>query len=455
MKPPRAHESPGSEVRRRLLDAGLDPTAPILVGCSGGLDSVTLLHLLRFGGGHDPSALVVGHFDHGMRPGSAADAAWVRGLCRAWGLPIREGVAREPIDNETAARRARWRFLEAAAAEVGARAIVTAHHADDQVETVVHHLLRGTGPRGLAGMAARDGLRVRPLLEVRRATIAGWAEARGLPVRPDPTNREPTNPRNHLRLEGLPLLESIRPGAAGGILRTARLAAEAEAALVEAEDLLRPTLVLRFSQGLITADIEALLALRPALRSRMLRRFVRDVGGRLDEAGTRAAMQFTMGRSGGNDGRLTGGVVLRRSMGVLEIEGPDRGPRPASENLEIPDRSPGSAVITVGGEKWRVDWGLERTPGVWTAVLPLTAEDFPLRVREWRAGDRVREGERERSVARIWSAERVPLHERVRRPVVEDGTGRLLWVPGSVLARPETEASGAPFFMEIARVDNS
>ena len=455
MNRPRANESPGIEVRRRLLDCGVDATATILVACSGGLDSVTLLHLLRFGGGHDPAALVVGHFDHGMRPESAADAAWVRGLCRGWGVPIQEGVATEPIENETDARRARWRFLETAAAEVGAEGIVTAHHADDQVETVVHHLMRGTGPRGLAGMPPRDGLRIRPLLEVRRATLADWAAERGLPVRLDPTNQEPTNPRNHLRLEGLPLLESIRPGAAGGILRSARLAGQAEAALGEAEDLLRTTIVRRSSPHRITADVDALFRLGPALRSRLLRRFVRDVGGRLDEAGTRAAMQFTMGRSGGGDCSLTGGVVLRRSMGELEIEGPGRDARPPNERLEIPDRRPGSAVIAIGGEPWRVAWGSEGPPGPWSAVLPLAPGDFPLRVREWRAGDRVREGERERSVARIWSAERVPLHERARRPVVEDGTGRLVWVPGSVLVRPESEAPRAPLFMEIARVDQN
>jgi tRNA(Ile)-lysidine synthase len=424
------------------------------VACSGGLDSVTLLHLLRFGGGHDPTALLVAHFDHRMRPGSGDDAAWVRGLCRAWGVPIREGSAVGGLRGETAARRARWRFLEGVAADVGAVGVVTAHHADDQVETVVHHLLRGTGPRGMAGMTVREGQRIRPLLDVRRATIADWAKERGLPLRLDPTNREATTPRNHLRLEGLPLLESIRPGAALGVLRSARLAGQAEAALCDAEDLLWPSIVQRTSPGRITADLEALVRLGPALRARLLRRLARDVGGRLDEAGTRAAMQFAIGRSGGSVCGLTGGVVLRRSLGVLEIEGPTRGPRQPDEGLDIPDRGPGSATVAIGGESWRVAWGSERSPSTWTAALNLASRDFPLRVRVWRAGDRVRVGRRERSVSRTLSAEGVPLHERRLRPVVEDCSGRLLWVPGSVLLRPEIGAATTPLFMEIARADN-
>jgi len=454
MSRPRSPEHLGLRVRGRLRECGVAPGDLLVVACSGGLDSVTLLHLLRFGGGHEPTALVVGHFDHRMRPGSRDDAAWVRGLCRGWGVSIREGFAAGALRSETDARRERWRFLEEVATELGAVGIVTAHHADDQVETVVHHVLRGTGPRGMAGMAARDGVRFRPLLEVDRATIERWAEARGLPMRLDPTNLEAFNPRNHLRLEGLPLLESIRPGAKRGILRSARLAGQAETALSQAEDLLLPSIVERVSADRISADLTAIVAMGSALRARLLRRLARDVGGRLDEAGTRAAMEFTIGRSGGGVCRLSGGVVLRRSLGVLEVEGPGRGPEPTDQLLEIPSPRPGSGVVAIGGEGWRVAWGSDGRPGPWAASLPVDADDFPLRVRRWRAGDRVRRQQHERSVSRIWSMEGVPLHERERRPVVEDQRGRLVWVPGSVLGRREIEPPTTPFFMEFARVDN-
>jgi tRNA(Ile)-lysidine synthase len=454
MSRPHSPEDAGLQVKGHLHDCGVSPGDLLIVACSGGLDSVTLLHLLRFGGGHEPTALVVGHFDHRMRPGSRDDAAWVRGLCRGWGVPIREGFAAGQLSSETDARRERWRFLEGIATELGAVGVVTAHHADDQVETVVHHVLRGTGPRGMSGMATRDGMRVRPLLEIDRATIESWAEARGLPMRLDPTNLEALNPRNHLRLEGLPLLESIRPGARRGILRSARLAGQAEAALSQAEGLLLPSIVERALPDRVEADLVALVAMGSALRARLLRRLARDVGGRLDEAGTRAAMEFTIGRSGGGVCRLAGGVVLRRSLGVLEIEGPGRGPEPADQLLEIQSPAPGSGVVAIGGERWRVEWGSAGAPGPWAASLPRDALDFPLRVRRWRAGDRVRREEQERSVSRLWSKEGIPLHERERRPVVEDQRGRLVWVPGSVLGPREVEPPKTPFFMEFARVDN-
>src|SRR5690606_38570557 len=149
-------------------------------------DSVVLLHLLRCGRRRD--ALYAAHLDHGMRPDSADDAAWVAGLCRAWGVPLVTERAAQLPRSETEARAVRYAFLESAADRLGADRIATAHHADDRIETVLARLARGTNVRGLAGIPIRRGRYVRPLLRYRRREIEAYARAVGLRWREDPTN---------------------------------------------------------------------------------------------------------------------------------------------------------------------------------------------------------------------------------------------------------------------------
>lgn len=423
-----------------------------MVACSGGPDSLTLLHLLRFGGGHQADALVVAHFDHAMRDESRGDARWVRGLCRAWGLEWREERAAGRLRGEWAAREARWAFLERVRDEVGAVAVVTGHHADDRVETVLHNAIRGAGPRGLGGMGA-GGARLKPLLGVRRDDLRRWARRRGIVARLDPSNAEPSNPRNRLRHEVIPTLESIRPGAVRGLLRTARLAASAERALRDAEDLILPGLRIRRRSGRQRVDLPALLDVPRDLRARLLRRICRDVGGALDEAGTRAAMQFTTAISGGAECRLPGGLVLRRSMGELEVARESEAAAP-DRPLEIRSGTSGVGEVVVGGERWRVAWGDGLAEEAGSTCLWLDPAAFPLRVRGWRSGDRVLRDGHAVSLARLWASQRVPLHERSRRPVVEDGSGRLVWVPGSWPPSEGERAGARPLFMEVAHVDN-
>lgn len=446
----------GDRVARRLAEAGLGPDARLVVACSGGGDSMVLLHLLRFAAGRPAGTLVVAHFDHAMRPGSAGDAAWVRGVCRAWGVRLREGRAAAPPGGEGEARAARWTFLEGVAREAGAEAVVTAHHADDQVETVLHHLVRGTGLRGLAGMSLLAHGRVRPLLDEPRAVLRQWAQGVGLVWRDDPTNALLHGPRNRIRHEVVPLLESLRPGASGGILRTARLAAAEERALGQAEDRILPPLVLRREPGRLRVDLPGLAAMPPELRARLLRRLARDVGGRLDAAGTRAAMEFTTGSSGGGECRIPPGVVLRRSLRELEVEGPRYESAGPDRPLDVTQPANGGTdEVVTGGERWTVRWGADEPDAPWTARFRVEPRGRAFRVRAWAPGDRIRLAEGEVSVARLWQETGVPLHDRHRRPVVEDGRGRLLWVPGSGRAAHAERGPGPSFFIGIGHVDNS
>src|SRR5215213_7551113 len=214
------------------------PGAHLLAAVSGGADSVVLLHLLRFELG---AAVTAAHFDHTMRPGSAADAAWVKGLCAAWGVPLVGVRAERPPRSEAEAREARYAFLEEARERAGAEWIATAHHADDQAETVLFRVLRGTGVAGLAGIPEIDqaaGI-VRPLLPFWRAELRRYARAHRLRWREDATNLVADPARNRIRLELLPRIEkTVAPGARRALVRLAALAREEEGAwerLLEAE----------------------------------------------------------------------------------------------------------------------------------------------------------------------------------------------------------------------------
>jgi tRNA(Ile)-lysidine synthase len=225
------------QAARALAAAGVPAAGDgLAVAVSGGADSLALLHALRTLAGPRGWRLAVVTVDHGLRPGSAADAAFVADHAKALGVEARLATL-TPADlaphraagQEGAARAARYEALWHAAGELGCGWLATGHTLDDQAETVLLQLLRGAGPDGLAGMPVRSGRLLRPLLGVRRAETRGCCSAVGVRWREDPTNQAPGPLRNRVRQRLLPLLEELRPGAAVALARTAALAAEERA----------------------------------------------------------------------------------------------------------------------------------------------------------------------------------------------------------------------------------
>jgi tRNA(Ile)-lysidine synthase len=208
-------------------------TGGVALAVSGGADSLALLHAMRVLAGPRSWRLAVLTVDHGLRPGSAADAAFVVDHAKALGLPARL-VSLTPADLERhraaglegAARAARYAALWPAADALGCAFLATGHTLDDQAETVLLQLLRGAGPDGLAGMTVRSGRLLRPLLGVRRAETEACCAAVGIEPRQDPTNTDEAPLRNRVRKHLLPLLEALRPGATQTLARTATLAAD-------------------------------------------------------------------------------------------------------------------------------------------------------------------------------------------------------------------------------------
>lgn len=216
---------PGAALKAAVGAGVLPPRGrgALLVACSGGRDSMALCHALRAHGGW---RLVVGTVDHGLRAESAADAAFVLETARGWGLEaqsVRAVVSRDGAEGpEDAARRVRHAALEGLRDAVGASRVVYAHTADDQWETLMMRLASGAGTGGLGGMAPVEGTRARPWLSVRRADVAAYAEAQGVPWREDATNATLDFLRNRVRAQLLPVFEAVFGSTGvGGTIRSA------------------------------------------------------------------------------------------------------------------------------------------------------------------------------------------------------------------------------------------
>ncbi len=189
----------------------------VLVAISGGADSVALLRAMLRLKTNGAGRICAAHFNHRLRSAADEDELFVRGLCAHWKIPCEIGraeatqIASAPGEGiEEAARRLRYDFLEAAAGNLGARHVVTAHTADDQAETILQRILRGTGLSGLSGIARTRTLGhaalMRPLLGFRRAEIERYLADLRQPFRRDDSNSDRRFTRNRIRRELLPLL---------------------------------------------------------------------------------------------------------------------------------------------------------------------------------------------------------------------------------------------------------
>lgn len=207
----------------------------VLVALSGGPDSTCLFHLLLGLRARLEIECAAAHLDHGMRPESARDADFCRRICAGSGVDFFPGKAElGPAASEALARRARYEFLGATASQNNFQVIATAHNLDDQAETILLRLLRGTGLQGLSGILPRREMScrgkrlklVRPLLRVPREEIEKWLALQGLESLTDPTNEEGDYLRNRLRKEVMPRFLEYNPSFREGLARLAETAAE-------------------------------------------------------------------------------------------------------------------------------------------------------------------------------------------------------------------------------------
>ena len=277
-------------VRRTIHDHQLASCdTRVVAAVSGGSDSIALVHILRqfdASGALRLTGLV--HFNHQLRPSADADERFVRAIADAVGLPVHvergdvaSRAAREKRSREDAGRAARYECFEHARTHFAADAIALGHTRDDQAETFLLRLLRGAGPRGLAGMYPRNGRIIRPLLDCLRQDLRGWLAARQIAFVEDETNGDVSIPRNRVRAELMPLLTSrFNPAIVDVLAGEADLARDAWQAIEPAANEIESRIVKPTTNG-HAIDIADLMAIAPALRRVVLWRVMsRTAAGR-------------------------------------------------------------------------------------------------------------------------------------------------------------------------------
>ncbi len=259
----------------------LPPSGEIIVAVSGGADSLCLLYLLNrlcgTGKRYPEVHLHAAHLNHKLRgEASDRDASTVANIVESWGLPYIQGevdvavLARADRRSlEEAARSARYRFLREVA---HGQPIAVAHHADDQVETLLLHFLRGSGLTGMVGMLPHQQDIIRPLLEVRHAQTVAYCREHGIEPVEDLSNADPKFLRNRIRHELLPLLESFNPGIHSALLRNAGVIGVDVEWLESQIDACWPAVVISEQDDVIKLSIEALSSLPLSLQRHLLRR---------------------------------------------------------------------------------------------------------------------------------------------------------------------------------------
>ena len=397
-----------------------------LVAVSGGADSLALLDLLASLAPEFGLSLAVAHADHGILPQSAEIAERVRRVARErYNLEtVVDALALGPGAGETRARIARYRFLRRVQAERGARYVATAHHADDQVETVLLRLLRGSAPTGLAGIPARGprGL-VRPVLPFRRAELGAHVAALGIPAFEDPANADLRHTRSWVRRRLLPAIEErLGAEAARALLSVARHAAEEVVAWDAVLEAL-PGLDLAAEFGRVEVARGVLSGYHNTLTGRILRAACRRAELHLPPGAALRLARFAAGAASGRRLPLGEGLVAETAFDRLVI----------TRVALVPDAcvlagETGEATFGRHTVRWRTEPAPERVPREgWTSWFGAGA----LALRTPTSGDRLVPlgGAGRRKVARLLMEAQVPRGDRARWPVIVRGD-EPLWIPG-------------------------
>ncbi|MBM3285343.1 MAG: tRNA lysidine(34) synthetase TilS [Candidatus Aminicenantes bacterium] len=428
--------------KHRLLEKG----DKVLIACSGGPDSTALLAVLLELRELYSLRLALAHFNHMLRRSADADERFVLKAAREHALPLylkRENIrvyaCQHGLNIEEAGRERRYAFLRATAARTGATKIATGHTMTDQAETLLLRLLRGSGPRGLAGIAPLvDGLVIRPLLGIERREVEAYLKARRLSFRTDESNFDRRYLRNRIRLELIPLLEKrFEPRAVRQLSRLADILRDEEDFL-ETIAKAEATKAVRTEKGRVFLDVRALASLPPALARRVVRIFLARVKGDLRRIGYGDVESVRL-LGENREARLPGGPALRREKERVFLK-PSARQKLRWEYLW--DGRKGLAVQEIGlffsGRKRKIKPGeVPRLPfdDERRAFLDAANLRFPLLVRNRREGDRYQPlgAPGRKKLKEVMRARNVPIGERDSRPVFLSGN-RIVWVPGLPVA---------------------
>lgn len=383
----------------------------VLCAVSGGRDSMALLHILLRLGTEQGFAVVAAHYNHRLRETAARDEGLVRDWCASRGVPVVIGggdvrvfAERSGRSIEDAARVMRYDFLEKAAEESGADFIATAHHRQDNAETLLLHLLRGSGLQGLGGIAPVRGCIVRPLLEVDRAAIDAYVDANAIPFAEDETNADAAYTRNCIRLKLLPLLEEIAPGSVGRIADAAVRLREDEAFLQKQSEERIPASA---DDGCVCVPVTQIFGSDRALAVRAVRAAARKCGAELTAPQTDAVLHLRAGAYLA----LSGGVRVAREGEILRFY--------RKCDVAAP------MALTLGEHSWG-DWRVsvfetadEVEENTHTAVFRSGMRDLEISV--WDGGGRLGVENGSRTVKRLLADHRIAAARREDLPAIFSG----------------------------------
>lgn len=373
----------------------LEPEDSVICALSGGADSVALLFALYLLKDKLKISLSAAHFNHHLRGAeSDRDEAFVRDLCDRYDIPLTVGqgtVVPGKKGLEAAARDARYAFLRSLPGK-----IATAHTADDNAETVLMHIVRGTGLKGLGGIAPVSGNVIRPMLSVTRQEVEAFCAEWCLNFITDSSNEGDDFLRNRLRHHVMPLLKQENPRLAENTSAMALRLRQDESCLGELSQI--PEM-----------DVEALRNMHPALRNRALEAFLKRSGVREPEAAHIAqAESLVFSPKPSAFARFPGGVTIGRNYGILEVR---------QEREELPP-----TVLPVPGS---IIWGDYRITASEAGEGMLLYRAGPITVRSRLPGDSIRFTGGTKQLKKLFIDRKIPAASRHRIPVIADSRGVL------------------------------
>ncbi|MCS1352392.1 tRNA lysidine(34) synthetase TilS [Mechercharimyces sp. CAU 1602] len=430
----------------------IDEGELILVAVSGGADSMALLHILHTLSPRFSCRLLAVHIDHQLRGSeSDEDANYVLEQCKRWGIDchtekisVRDVLATEKGNLQDTARQLRYEAFVKIAKQTGATKLAVAHHADDQVETIIMRLLRGTGVAGLQGIPVTRSLPpvtvIRPLLGVERSHIEQYCEQEGIMPRQDSSNQSLKYTRNRIRQQVVPLLQQMEPRVKEHLISLAEMVSKEEEAWRLYVEQAKKDVVVTEEAGRVVLACEQLLLLPLALQRRLIKLILKCLSSSTEQEETFTAITQTLYLAQHAEPSvsvdLAGGVVARRQYQLLVIEMKKQAPQRESVESVVRIPIPGTIKLpTFAGEltviitEKKIE-SLQNTSSYY-AVFDRAYLREPVVVRSRRTGDRMRPWgvNGTKKVKDMLIDAKIPVTIRDRVPIVCHGE-TIIWIPG-------------------------
>jgi tRNA(Ile)-lysidine synthase len=433
----------------------IQPKETVLVGVSGGVDSLALLYALHTLRHQLDCQLHVAHLDHGFREDSTGDAVYVAEQADQLGIPISRDRIDVPqlmrdqkLSAEVAARHARYQFYECVSEQTGATKIALGHHRGDQAETVLMNLLRGAGPSGLKGiLPVREGKFIRPLLAFSRKEIEDFVAQLGLQPRCDATNYQLNYLRNRVRLELIPALERAYNSNIQSVLNQTAELLQVESDYLDAlaHDAFQACRIESYTPNTVVLDRGLFREYHLALRRRILRLAVAAVFGKVRDLyfnHFESMLNLIDGEAPNSTLDLPNGGAFRRAYNRILIQKAAGSHAPFEYEVAVPGHTAfplleTEMIATVVEQPMDCAVADKFPDGKFQAVFDLDRLQLPLKLRQRRDGDRFQPFGMQgtKKLKDLLIDAKIPQQERGRIPVLVNGD-EIIWVVGYRTSEP-------------------